>query len=477
MGDPEKAKGTELVLNVRNIDGHYLQGDLIGQGSYARVYNCGFVSPGLAQGAEPLWTKAMKVIEVDDTQATSDRRRSLMEAAVLSHVVHDCVIKLDGLFALPTSIVLVMDKIDISAKQLVQSTQLAKAEIKSIAQQLLSALAWLHLCGVVHRDVKPANVLVDLSGGSDDGAPVACLADFGSARTVGSSEGRSHADDAPNYVQTLWYRAPEVLLGSSRVTAAADMWSYGCVAAEVATGAPVLPGNDAEQQMHLVLGCTGLPTAAGVACLHAPRARALLEAHHGPLEALPARGDGGGAAGGTEAVEALLLNTLNIEGHGTRTAEVMDPGLVALVARCLVFCADERVRAAEAKGMPWFAGAEAAEAACGTPPAAAGAAAECATWSPQTEAGSFGMSSEGESHSQSHSQPPTIREASSTPSQKPVDGGRGGTGSRGVTLSLSCNVLHLTDEYRAGVADLAAASSAAAENRAAGEESGCCVIA
>ena len=160
MGDTEKAKGTELVLNVRNIDGHYLQGDLIGQGSYARVYNCGLVPPGLAQGAEPLWEKAMKVIEVDDTQATSDRRRSLMEAAVLSHVVHDCVIKLDGLFALPASIVLVMDKIDISAKQLVQSTQLANAEIKSIAQQLLSALACLHLCGVVHRDVKPENIML-----------------------------------------------------------------------------------------------------------------------------------------------------------------------------------------------------------------------------------------------------------------------------------------------------------------------------
>ena len=102
--------------------------------------------------------------------------------------------------------------------------------LERTTQQLCSGLAYLHEKDIVHRDLKPANVLVQEAGPSVD----AKVGDLGLARRVSNDMPATGGDSAgpPNMttgMTTLWYRAPEVLLGSQRYGIAVDMWALGCV--------------------------------------------------------------------------------------------------------------------------------------------------------------------------------------------------------------------------------------------------------
>jgi serine/threonine protein kinase len=123
----------------------------------------------------------------------------------------------------------------------------------SYAYQLLAALAHAHRCGVVHCDVKPANVLIDAAGALK-------LADFGSSH-IARCPRRALP---PPSACTLWYRAPEVLIGSSTLCdARLDVWAAACVIAEMAGGghgvAALFPGEDECDQMMRVWRRLGPP--------------------------------------------------------------------------------------------------------------------------------------------------------------------------------------------------------------------------
>lgn len=88
--------------------------------------------------------------------------------------------------------------------------------------RVLKGLKYMHSGDLIHRDLKPSNILLD----SDC---LAKLADFGLARSVATANQSSGEAVMTEYVATRWYRAPEILLGSSCYTKAVDMWSIGCI--------------------------------------------------------------------------------------------------------------------------------------------------------------------------------------------------------------------------------------------------------
>ncbi|XP_074273667.1 cyclin-dependent kinase C-1-like [Silene latifolia] len=121
-------------------------------------------------------------------------------------------------------------------------------QIKCYMRQLLTGLHYCHVNQVLHRDIKGSNLLIDNEG-------MLKLADFGLARSFSNE----HNGNLTNRVITLWYRPPELLLGSTRYGPAVDMWSVGCIFAELLDGKPVFPGKDEPEQINRIFELCGAP--------------------------------------------------------------------------------------------------------------------------------------------------------------------------------------------------------------------------
>ncbi|KAL9651206.1 hypothetical protein ABK040_008277 [Willaertia magna] len=120
--------------------------------------------------------------------------------------------------------------------------RLDRSVVKSILYQMLQGINYLHSKWIMHRDLKPANILIH-DDGNERG--VVKIADFGLAR-VFKDPLRKLADDGP--VVTIWYRAPEILLGARHYTPAIDMWSIGCIFVELITTKPIFAGKEVKDQ-------------------------------------------------------------------------------------------------------------------------------------------------------------------------------------------------------------------------------------
>ncbi|KAI1171249.1 Pkinase-domain-containing protein [Nemania sp. FL0916] len=127
--------------------------------------------------------------------------------------------------------------------------KLDAAQKKHLAMQLFEGLDYLHKRGVLHRDIKAANILV-----SSDG--ILKLADFGLARFYA----KRHQLDYTNRVITIWYRSPELLLGETRYGGAVDIWSAACVMVEIFTRHAIFPGDGGEiSQLEKIYNILGTP--------------------------------------------------------------------------------------------------------------------------------------------------------------------------------------------------------------------------
>lgn len=125
--------------------------------------------------------------------------------------------------------------------------------VRHLTRQMLHALWHCHQSRIIHRDLKPGNILIDESGSM----PNCKLADFGLARTFELS-----LVTYTNEVVTLWYRAPEVLLGEHRYTPAVDIWAVGCIVGEMIIGKALFRGDAQLTQLQKIFSLTGVPTEA-----------------------------------------------------------------------------------------------------------------------------------------------------------------------------------------------------------------------
>lgn len=125
--------------------------------------------------------------------------------------------------------------------------------IKCIMKQLFEALEFLNEKKIIHRDIKCSNILLSNQHHLK-------LADFGLARSYVGMDGREGRIDLTNNVVTMWYRSPELLLGSVRYTSSVDMWSAGCVLAELELGKPIFPGKSEIEQWDFICKICGSPS-------------------------------------------------------------------------------------------------------------------------------------------------------------------------------------------------------------------------
>jgi len=127
--------------------------------------------------------------------------------------------------------------------QLIKTRKIEEKEAVLYTLQILEGVSYLHSKGVIHRDIKPANILI----GKDRTVK---LADFGLARAVSNGQ-------MTEGIVTRWYRAPEILLNTRKYSYSADIWSCGCVVAEIVQGAPLFPSPTEEEQLESISDLCG----------------------------------------------------------------------------------------------------------------------------------------------------------------------------------------------------------------------------
>lgn len=134
-----------------------------------------------------------------------------------------------------------------------KGTLLKDIHKRYVMYQLLKAIKYLHSGNVIHRDQKPSNVLLDTDC-------IVKLCDFGLARSLSQIQEDSGNPALTEYVATRWYRAPEILLGSTRYTKGVDLWSLGCILGEMLLGKALFPGTSTINQIEKIMSAIPHPT-------------------------------------------------------------------------------------------------------------------------------------------------------------------------------------------------------------------------
>lgn len=211
----------------------------VGEGTYGVVYK--------AQDGEGSIV-ALKTIrlEAEDEGIPST---AIREISLLKELQHPNIVRLCDVIHTERKLTLVFEFLDQDLKKLLdgQESGLDATTTKSFLYQLLRGIAYCHQHRVLHRDLKPQNLLINREGALK-------LADFGLARAFGIPV-RSYTHE----VVTLWYRAPDVLMGSRKYSTPVDIWSVGCIFAEMVNGRPLFPGNTDQDQLQKIFKVLGTP--------------------------------------------------------------------------------------------------------------------------------------------------------------------------------------------------------------------------
>ena len=196
-----------------------------------------------------------------------DAKRILREILLMKKFDHENVIRILDIIPPPLGaeefddIYIVQDLMETDLHRIIYSPQpLTVDHIQYFVYQILRGLKYIHSANVVHRDLKPSNLL--LNGNCD-----LKICDFGLARAL-EDEG-----ERTEYVVTRWYRAPEVMLACQDYTKSIDMWSVGCIFAELLARQPLFPGEDYIAQLQLICDKLGRPTDEQLSFVTSERAR------------------------------------------------------------------------------------------------------------------------------------------------------------------------------------------------------------
>ncbi|CAM9133357.1 unnamed protein product [Bubo scandiacus] len=313
--------GPLALLKARALDVTFEVGD-----EYEVIETIGTGAYGVVSSARRRDTGQQVAIKKipNAFDVVTNAKRTLRELKILKHFKHDNIIGIKDILK-PTvpygefrSVYVVLDLMESDLHQIIHSAQpLTLEHVRYFLYQLLRGLKYIHSANVLHRDLKPSNLLVNEN----------CelkIGDFGMARGLGADPRHAKAF-LTEYVATRWYRAPELLLSLHRYTRAIDMWSVGCIFAEMLGRRQLFPGRNYVHQLQLIMAVLGTPPATVMAAIGAERVRAYVQSLP-PRPAVP--------------WESLFGDA--------------EPAALALLGRMLRFDPRERVGVAEALRHPFF---------------------------------------------------------------------------------------------------------------------------
>ncbi|CAF2793866.1 unnamed protein product [Rotaria sp. Silwood2] len=218
----------------------YVKLEKLGEGTYATVY----------KGTSSLLSGYVALKEIRLEQEEGAPCTALREVSLLKGLKHNNIVSLYDIIFDKTTLTLVFEYVEKDLKQYMDdcANMLNLKNVRLFLFQLLRGLEYCHARKILHRDLKPQNLLINERGELK-------LADFGLAR-IKSFPTKTYSHE----VVTLWYRPPDVLLGSTEYSTPIDIWAVGCIFYEMACGRPLFAGTKVEEELHIIFKCLGTPT-------------------------------------------------------------------------------------------------------------------------------------------------------------------------------------------------------------------------
>uniref|UniRef100_A0A8C7YWY8 mitogen-activated protein kinase n=1 Tax=Oryzias sinensis TaxID=183150 RepID=A0A8C7YWY8_9TELE len=305
----------ELNKTVWEVPERYQNLSPVGSGAYGSVCSSYDVKTCLKVAVKKLSRPFQSIIHA---------KRTYRELRLLKHMKHENVIGLLDVFTPATSldefsdVYLVTHLMGADLNNIVKCQKLTDDHVQFLIYQILRGLKYIHSAGIVHRDLKPSNLAVN------EDCELKIL-DFGLAR---------HTDDEmTGYVATRWYRAPEIMLNWMHYNMTVDIWSVGCIMAELLTGRTLFPGTDHINQLQQIMRLTGTPPASLISRMPSHEVRLRPSAAVAHQQTFLPR---------WQLARSLLLS-------------LYKTSPVDLLEKMLVLDTDKRITASEALAHPYFA--------------------------------------------------------------------------------------------------------------------------
>merc|ERR1711953_1572762 len=221
----------------------FLKIEKIGEGTYGVVFK--------GKNKKTGEIVAMKKIRLE-SEEEGVPSTAIREVSLLKELQHPNIVSLKDVIMQEARLYLIFEFLTMDLKKYLDTVSakdmVDKNLVKSYTYQILQAMLFCHQRRVLHRDLKPQNLLIDANGAIK-------LADFGLARAFGVPV-RVYTHE----VVTLWYRAPEILLGASKYSCPVDIWSIGCIFAEMANKRPLFQGDSEIDQLFRIFRVLKTPT-------------------------------------------------------------------------------------------------------------------------------------------------------------------------------------------------------------------------
>lgn len=252
---------------IFNISSDFQLKSLLGEGAYGIV--CSAIHKPTGE------VVAIKKIEPFDKPLFA--LRTLREIKILKYFQHENIISVFDIqrpdsFENFNEVYIIQELMQTDLHKVIATQKLTDDHVQYFIYQTLRGIKILHGSNVIHRDLKPSNLLINSNCDLK-------ICDFGLARIIDSHDGTnmdtvdSKQSGMTEYVATRWYRAPEVMLTAAKYSKAMDIWSCGCILAELFIKKPICPGRDYRHQLMLIFNIIGTPTVEDLQCIESKRAR------------------------------------------------------------------------------------------------------------------------------------------------------------------------------------------------------------